>query len=214
MSPHSISLSSNNGQLAKRRRTICGAMERGDSYCFTIVTTSFTTKRHKNHESEAPRVVPCHAQNLTTHGSGRVVRNELFLVDCEKRACDAVTVLIIFAKHLCRALTSSPLPSSDIPAFDAHQHVSGSEIFDSSARSNKWARNGWPSLGRARQVLAPPQISACAQLLLPNCAVIAHVLLWWGVIGKLCWNSCASFGSLSCASSAADSSCFPPRHPE
>ena len=31
---------------------------------------------------------------------------------------------------------------------------------------------------------------------------------------NLCWNSCASFGSLSCTSAAADSSWFPPRHPE
>ena len=62
------------------------------------------------------------------------MHDELFL---EKRECDAGTVLMIFAKHFCQASTSSPLPSSDIPAFGAYQHVSGSEIFDSSARSNK-----------------------------------------------------------------------------
>ena len=121
MSSHSICRSSADGQLAKHRRTICGTMQRGKSYCpllpptpTTIVTTSLTTLAHKNHECEAPRVVPCHAQNLTTQGSGRVMHDELFL---EKRECDAGTVLMIFRKaffvkrsrpHHCHRLTSQP----------------------------------------------------------------------------------------------------------
>ena len=158
-------------------------MQRSKSCCLSIVTTSPTTLAHKNHECEAPRVVPCHAQNLTTQSSGRVTHDELFLADREKRECGAGTVLMIFGKHFCQALTSSPLPSSDIPAFDAYQHVSGSDIFDSSARSNKQSRSAWSALGRGRphrrhsmshrvrQVLAPFASSACAHLLLPSCAV-------------------------------------------
>ena len=73
-------------------------MQRGKSYCLPIVTASLTTLAHKNHECEALRVVPCHAQNLTTQDSGRVMHDELFLVDCEKRESDAGTVLMICAK--------------------------------------------------------------------------------------------------------------------
>ena len=64
--------------LRKYRRTVCGAMQRGTSYCLTIVTISPTTLAHKNHECEAPRIVPCHAQNLTTQGSGLVMLDEMF----------------------------------------------------------------------------------------------------------------------------------------
>ena len=50
----------------------------------------------------------------------------------------------IFAKrprpHHCHRLTSH----------DAYQHVSGSEIFDSLAKSNKQSRNTWSALGRGR----------------------------------------------------------------
>ena len=63
----------------------------------SIVTSSATTLARKNHECEAPRVVPCHAQNLTTQGSGPVMNDEILLADCE-RECDAGTVLIILCK--------------------------------------------------------------------------------------------------------------------
>ena len=80
---------------------------------------------------------------------------------------------------------------------------------------------------RTRQVLAPFASSACAHLLLPNCAVwpswsdcpsSAVVSVVRAPLGRsrqtLWWISCASFGSLSCTSSKADSLWFPPQHPE
>ena len=66
--------------------------------CFPIVTTSLSALAHKNQEREVPRVVPCHAQNLSRQGCARVMHHELCLVDCEKKECDAGTVLLIFAK--------------------------------------------------------------------------------------------------------------------
>ena len=63
-------------------------------------------------ECEAPRVVPCNAQNLTTQSSGRVMHDDLPLADCEKRESDR-------ADGFRKAVLSSGLPSSDIPAFDA-----------------------------------------------------------------------------------------------
>ena len=80
---------------------------------------------------------------------------------------------------------------------------------------------------RSRQVLAPFASSACAHLLLPNCAVwpswsdcpsSAVVSVVRAPLGSsrqtLWWISCASFGSLSCTSSKADSLWFPPQHLE
>ena len=74
----------------------------------------------KPHQCEAPREVPCHAQNLTTQGGGRVTHDEMFLVDGEKTECDAGTVrsnaadlrTAFFVKHSrhhhCHRLTSGP----------------------------------------------------------------------------------------------------------
>ena len=152
---------------------------------------------------------------------------------------------MIFAKHFCQALTSSPLPSSDIPAFDAHQHVSGSEIFESSARSNKQSRNvcvaeSTASFGPWSSTSSPLHVSSytsssgtvcelcmCTSAASQLCCLAVVVGLpkfccgfsrYRAPLGRsrqtLWWTSCASFGSLSCTSSKADSLWFPSQHPE
>ena len=90
--------------------------------CFRIVTASLSALAPKNQECEVPRMVPCHAQNLSRQGCARVMHHEPCLVDCEKKECDAGTVLLIFAKpffvkrsrhHHCHCLTSQPSTHSN-----------------------------------------------------------------------------------------------------
>ena len=156
-----------------------------------------------------------------------------FLDDCEKKECDAGTVLTIFAMHFCHALTSSPLPSSDIPAFDAYEHG------QRSLTRRRGPTSSQELLGQLWAVVIQIVASPCFILLvkfwhrlralhvhiccfptvLSGCrGRIAQVLLWFLSLSsstgkfsaKSLVDSCAIFGSLSCSSSPADSLWFPP----
>ena len=162
-------------------------MPRCQSECLPTVTTSFTTLAHQNLECAAPRVVPCHAQNLTNQGSGRVMHDELFVVDGERIESDAGTV---------RSNTAD-LRTAFFVKRSRHHHCNR-QTFQPSTRTSTslgqrslTRRRGPPSgqemLGQLWVVVVhivgtPCFIvlvrfwhrspsSACAHLLLPNCAV-------------------------------------------
>ena len=195
--------------------------------CFRIVTTSLSALAPKNQECEVPRMVPCHAQNLSRQGCGRVMHHEPCLVDCEKKECDAGTVLLIFAKpffvkrsrhHHCHCLTSQP---------STHSITS---LGQRSLTRRRGPTSSQEMLGQLWVVVVHIVGTPCFIVLVkfwhhPRALRVVGLL-------KLCceffrcraplgsswqtlrWNACASFGSLSRASSAADSSLFPQRHPE